>query len=164
MTKARVPEQQPVGAEAGPPKGPLALRERYSRCFGCGQNNPMGLKLRLHEDEGKAKGEFVPQPHHQGWPPYVHGGILGTLLDEAMAYVPVFLGLFTITARMEIRFVKPAPIAGKLTVEAQATRVTRKLVEANGTAYDEDGNIVATGNATMLVLSESQAQRLGLTG
>ncbi|MFC1962064.1 PaaI family thioesterase, partial [Chloroflexota bacterium] len=54
-------------------------------CFGCGQNNPIGLKLKFKKDGDGVRTEFTPGESYQGWPGMVHGGIIGCLLDEAMA-------------------------------------------------------------------------------
>ena len=53
-------------------------------CFGCGQNNPIGLKLKFKWDGKTAKAEFTPNKFHQGWSDIIHGGITTTILDEAM--------------------------------------------------------------------------------
>ena len=64
----------------------LPANQIYKNCYGCGIENPIGLKLLFREEEGKAKAEFVPEKYHQGWPEVVHGGLICALLDEAMGY------------------------------------------------------------------------------
>ena len=45
-------------------------------CFACGQENPIGLKLRFTWDGQTAHAEFTPTELHQGWWGIVHGGII----------------------------------------------------------------------------------------
>ena len=67
-------------------------------CFGCGRNNPCGVKLSFDWDGRVAKSEFTPTELHQGWQDIIHGGILTTLLDEAMAYAAYFENVAGVTA------------------------------------------------------------------
>ncbi len=85
--------------------------ETSGNCFACGKNNPNGLRLSFDVDKEKqtVKTTFVASPVFQGWDGIVHGGILGTLLDEAMATLVYELGFHAVTASMEIKFKKPAP-------------------------------------------------------
>ena len=70
----------------------------FTMCFGCGQNNPIGLKLTFKWDGKTAKAEFTPNRFHQGWSGMIHGGIITSLLDEAMSYATLFEGMNCITA------------------------------------------------------------------
>jgi len=55
-------------------------------CLVCGRENPQGLHLHLDVDEetGVVRCEFTPLGTHIGFEGVVHGGILATVLDEAM--------------------------------------------------------------------------------
>ena len=52
-------------------------------CLVCGRQNPHGLGLSLHVDEGSGvvSVEFAPRPEHIGFEGIVHGGVLATVLD-----------------------------------------------------------------------------------
>ncbi|MFC1940913.1 PaaI family thioesterase [Chloroflexota bacterium] len=127
-----------------------------SLCFGCGQNNPIGLKLDFHWDSKIARAEFTPTELYQGWPGLVHGGIIICLLDEAMAYASLFEGTTCVTAKMQIKFGCPASINESLVITASVTKKTRKLVEAKATVSLRDGTVIAESTATQFVVS-SQA-------
>src|SRR5437762_54292 len=55
-------------------------------CFVCGQQNPLGLKLRLETDGTSVQAQFTPEVVHVGFKGIVHGGIISTLLDELMVW------------------------------------------------------------------------------
>jgi hypothetical protein len=61
-------------------------QSEFPMCFACGKDNPVGLKLKIVKDGDEARGEFTVSEFYQGWRGYVHGGIIFTILDEAMAY------------------------------------------------------------------------------
>jgi len=126
--------------------------ETYGNCFVCGVNNPNGLQLSFEIDKERQtlKTTFVASPTFQGWDGIVHGGMIGTLLDEAMAKLVYELGYQAITASLEIKFKKPAPILEPLNVYGQITKVSKRLIRAKAHVAKEDGTILATGTSTFL--------------
>ena len=55
-------------------------------CFGCGPANATGLRLEfLLADDGSVVSLPVVPSTFDGHPGYLHGGIIATLLDEAMS-------------------------------------------------------------------------------
>ena len=65
--------------------------ENNDRCFVCGKQNPLGLQVSPHISADGAAVQIVctPPEHFQGWASVTHGGILSTLLDEAITYVGI---------------------------------------------------------------------------
>lgn len=47
---------------------------------------------------------WVPTERYEGFKGLVHGGILATVLDEAMAKVAISLGLEALTGELRVRF------------------------------------------------------------
>jgi len=126
--------------------------ETYGKCFVCGEDNPGGLRLNFEIDKEKKtlKTTFVAGPVFQGFDGVVHGGIISTLLDEATAKLSYELGYDTVTAALEVRFKKPAPIMERLLVYGEITEVRPKLVKATACVTKEDGTVLATGTSTLL--------------
>ena len=126
--------------------------ESYGNCFVCGKNNPGGLQLSFEIDKERQtlKTTFVASPTFQGWDGIVHGGIISTLLDEAMAKLIYESGYQAVTASLEIKFKKPAPILEPLLVYGEITEVNRRLVRAKARVTKEDGTILAEGKSTFI--------------
>ena len=126
--------------------------ESYGNCFVCGENNPGGLQLHFDIDKEKKtlKTTFVANPVYQGYDGIVHGGIITTLLDEAMAKLAYELGYKAMTASMEIRFKNPAPILEPLHVFGQITDADRRLIKAKARVTREDGTLLATATSKLL--------------
>jgi len=119
-------------------------------CFACSPYNPIGLKL-VFADEGETcRARFVPREEHQGWTGIMHGGLVATLLDEAMAQWAWRRGIKAMTAAMEIRFKKAVPIGQAVTVQAFSTGVRGRLVTLAAEVRLEDGSIAATATARFL--------------
>ena len=117
-----------------------------SRCFACGQDNPIGLKLLPVYDGEKVWAEFTAGELYQGWNNTVHGGILYTLLDELTAYAILCHGIdFGVTAKSEVRFKHVAPINEPIQISAWVTKLTKRLVETKGVLTLKDNTIIGTG-------------------
>jgi len=117
-------------------------------CFGCGANNPCGIKLRFDWDGKKAISSFTPTEYHQGWQNIIHGGILTTLLDEAMAYAAYFDNVAGVTATMEIKFRRPVRVGQNLMITAWVTRKERRFAETGAQLTLADGTVVTEARAT----------------
>ena len=117
-----------------------------------------GLRLTFEIDKEKQtlKTTFIASPTFQGWDGIVHGGIISTLLDEAMAKLIYELGYQAVTASLEIKFKKPAPILEPLRVYGQIAEVSKRLIRAKAHVAKEDGTILATGTSTFLKQSQNE--------
>lgn len=125
-------------------------------CFGCGRNNPIGLKLSFTKDGDTCQAEFIPAEAHQGWPGLVHGGILTCLLDEAMSYAAHFEGVTCLTASMQIRFRQPVKVEEPLIITASVTKSRRKVIETNARVCLRDGTVVAESTSKQFVTENEQ--------
>ncbi len=114
-----------------------------NNCFVCGKQNPYGLKLDFHEVDGRVETTFTPQPQHQGWPGYLHGGILYAVLDETIGRVGFTIDAWTMSGRVEIRYREPAPIGETLRLVGSLVRDRGRALEVEGFAQLPDGRIVA---------------------
>ena len=124
----------------------------YRNCFGCGTDNPIGLRLRPVETADGATAEFISRPEHQGWDGVVHGGILLTLLDEILAYAAIYKAGLAVTAEIQARLRAPAPIGEKLLLSAKVTAQRRKLVECEAVIADARGQTIAEGCGKFVVV------------
>lgn len=128
-------------------------------CFVCGEKNPGGLQLHFEIDKEKRtlRTTFVASPVYQGYDGIVHGGIVTTLLDEAMAKLAYELGYKAMTASMEIRFKNPAPILQPLHVLGEIIEVSRRVIKARAQVTKEDGTVLATATSTLLNQKDSSS-------
>ena len=97
----------------------------------------------------------MPEAHHEGWPGIVHGGILATLLDEAMAYALWFADIRAVTARMETRFRRTVGAGDEIVITGQVTGTKRSVVDAVGTVTSADGSVVAEANGRFMLADVS---------
>lgn len=123
-------------------------------CFVCGRGNPSGLKLEFFEVEGHVETTFTPGPEHQGWPGYLHGGILYTVLDETIGRVGFTVGAYVMSGRVEIRYRQPAPINATLRIVGSLVRDRGRALELQGFAQLDDGMVVAEATGLYMRVPE----------
>lgn len=137
---------------------------RNDHCFGCGIDNPMGLKLKVEQtDNHGVAAEFVSEKQHQGWPGVQHGGVTSALLDELSGYVPNYMGVVAMTASLNVSYRNPIHTGEHLRVTAHPTRITRRLIDVEAQIVAEDGTVKAESVAKMMVLNDEQREAAGLT-
>ena len=110
-------------------------------CYGCGADNPMGLRLKSFVEGDESIARWRPQEHHCSYPGVLNGGIASTLVDchsacsaEALDYREQGLdpGLAPDrlpsgwTRAMNIEFLRPTPIDTELTLKARGIKKGRK--------------------------------------
>ena len=122
----------------------------YRQCFVCGQANDAGLQARYRQEGDHIVTEFVGGKEHQGFPGYVHGGLLSTLLDETMGRTALFSRTWVMTGKLEVRYRTPAPIGQKLIVRGWLTRGRRDSFESRGEVTLHDGTVLAEGRGLFI--------------
>lgn len=128
-------------------KSPLVFVDDHC-CFACGMQNPDGLRIEWKVEGLTMIGEYTPEKKYQGWKGILHGGIIATLLDEAMTRLAWITYQGALTAEMNVRFVAPAKIGELLIIRGEITHVRRKLVEMKATIYASETVIAySTGKA-----------------
>lgn len=138
---------------------PLLQLPRTQGCLVCGRDNPIGLHLTSFVDDasGVISNHFTPTAHHIGFHGVIHGGLLATVLDEAMVWAATWAGKrFCLAAEMTIRFKAPARVGADLTTEARIDFARTRLVTTTGVI--REGEVViaeATGKYMPLSIEES---------
>lgn len=122
-------------------------------CFVCGPKNPIGLKLDFSFDGKTIKTEFKPRKEHQGYFNIVHGGIIATLLDEAMVKLAIAMDMPAVTAQMDVRLRKALNVGEKITISAEILKETRKTLEAYAKAVTSDGVLAADATGKLVKVS-----------
>lgn len=116
-------------------------------CFACGNLNPIGLCLVFEKSPERVSTEFTPRREHQGYAGIVHGGILCILLDEVMAHMASTLGCNAVTARLEVRFRRPAVVGEPICATAVTEEDRGKTLALQAELKNPQGQIIAEGRS-----------------
>jgi uncharacterized protein (TIGR00369 family) len=141
------------------PLTPLA-HGALNHCFGCGLDNPSGLRLKFFVDPDRNVVCRVRLARRFAGPPgHAHGGIIATLLDEAMSKANRARNILAMTRHLEVEYLRPVPLAAPLTLTARhvETHGRRHYVEAQIAVAG--GRILATGKAVFVAVQPDHFAR-----
>ena len=116
-------------------------------CFGCGGANSRGMQLAFESDDERRRirGRFQLGPEYQGGPGFIHGGIIATLLDEAMGKVNRFREVRAMTAELSIEYLKPVFVGDEIVVEAFEVEKSGRNAFHVGEIRNLAGDVLARG-------------------
>lgn len=130
-----------------------------NRCFGCGGANSDGMRLSFVQDNERRRiiGRFVLGERYQGGGGMAHGGIIATLLDEAMGKVCRFREARAVTAELSVRYLRPVNVGDEIIVEGweEAEQKGRNLFHA-GEIRNAAGEVLARGQGRFVILSDPE--------
>jgi len=131
-----------------------SLGGSVNRCFGCGPANKYGLKLRfaLDQETRSSTAQVKLTRRYEGPPGHIHGGIIATLLDEAMGKVNKIFGTVAMTRHMEIDYLRPSPLGQTLTVTGHFVRRDGRKVFMEGAIHNAAGELLVRGKALFIVI------------
>jgi uncharacterized protein (TIGR00369 family) len=129
---------------------PLA-HTAQNRCFGCGHANPAGLRLEflLAEDQSVVCLTEVTD-NFEGHPGYLHGGIIATLIDEAMSKAVRARGFTAMTRHMEVDYLRPVPSGKPLRLEGRVTHNEGRKHWAEAKILNAEGTVLAHGKGLFI--------------
>lgn len=103
--------------------------ESQTTCFVCGPAHPEGLCLRFHtEQPGIVTAEWVPERRWEGFRGIIHGGIVATVLDEAMSKAVASTGTPGLTCQLEVRLRRSVVPGEALKLRAWVVEVRKRRV------------------------------------
>ena len=141
---------------------PLPLNDEtdYGLCFACGPRSPSGLRLRFERDGDRIVTSYTPRAEHQGFPGYLHGGVITALLDEAMSRISLIEGRWTMTARLDVRYRKPMYVGQTVRAFAEKKSERRGVIEAVGWVELPDGSKAAEATGTFVPVRDDTLESM----
>jgi uncharacterized protein (TIGR00369 family) len=130
-------------------------------CLVCGRTNPIGLHLSLHvhPDTNEITTTFTPTPNHIGFENLLHGGVLATVLDEAMVWAAIWNARRACVAgELTVRFRRPGRVNDPLTCTATVTAARSRMIETAGTITNAANETIATATAKYVPLPDPATQ------
>ncbi len=130
-----------------------------NHCFGCGLENRTGLRLKFLMDADKnVVCHLRLAARFAGPPGHAHGGIIATLLDEAMSKSNRARGILAMTRHLDVEYLRPVPLGVPLTLTAQHTGVTGRRNHTEAQLADASGQVLATAKAVFVTVRPEMLQ------
>jgi uncharacterized protein (TIGR00369 family) len=133
----------------------------FPGCFVCGSENASGLHVRFARDgDDGCRAEYTAHGDHVGWPGLIHGGLLFTLMDEAVAWAVCYAGLRGVTGKAEVRFRRPVTVGSRIVITGRVLDRARRAVRVRAEIrrVDDAAEVVADMDAMMVLTDVGQWQ------
>lgn len=130
------------------------VRLQKNFCFGCGKNNLEGMRLKFAYDE-ELDGfvcRFRLDKRYSGPPGHAHGGIIATILDEAMGKVNKLRQVIAVTSQMTVDYVRPVPLNKPLRVESRELSVHGRRHVNTGEILNQKGEVLARSRGLFIAI------------
>ncbi len=130
------------------------VRMQKNYCFACGTNNPEGMRLKFTYDEQRDcfVCRFRLDKRFTGPPGHCHGGIIATLLDEAMGKVNKLRHVVALTSQITVDYLKPVPLNKPLRVESRELRVRGRKHINTAEILNQKGEMLARGRVLFIAI------------
>jgi uncharacterized protein (TIGR00369 family) len=125
-----------------------------NHCFVCGQNNPDGMKLKFILDEERQTFvcRFRLGKRYTGPPGHCHGGIIASILDDAMGKVNKLHQVVALTREMTVEYLKPVPLHKPLRVEGREVSVDGRHHVNAAEILNEKGEVLARSRGIFIAI------------
>ena len=130
----------------------VKMQKNY--CFACGQNNPGGMHLRFTLDEARQTFvcKFRLSKRYTGPPGHCHGGIIATILDDAMGKVNKLRHVIALTKEMTVEYLKPVPLHKPLQVEGSEVSVQGRIHINTARILNDKNEVLARSKGTFIAI------------
>lgn len=143
------------------------LRQPTSlRCFACGKNNPIGLKLEWFNDYENKQIEttFTLSDDYCSYPGTVHGGIIATILDETSGRAILLDNDFNrlmVTLKMEVVYKHNTPTNTPLKAVGRVIRDGGSRAQVEGEIILPDGTVSAKCTSLLFKIPQAVKDKWG---
>src|SRR6202142_4509867 len=129
----------------------IKLQKNY--CFACGTSNPDGMRLRFSYDERDCfVCRFRLGKRYTGPPGHCHGGIIATILDEAMGKVNKLRHVVALTSEITVNYLKPVPLQQPLRVESREVTVKGRKHVNMAEILNDKGEVLARSKGLFIAI------------
>jgi len=134
------------------------VRIAKNHCFACGPDNPDGMHLKFRFDErgGRAWCRFRLPLRFQGPPGHAHGGIIATILDEAMGKVNKLRSVIAVTKTMDVEYLKLVPLRRSLIVEGRERSVRGRKHVNVAQILNDKGEVLARSRGLFIAIDPAR--------
>ncbi len=122
-------------------------------CFGCGEANRTGLRLKFFVDEEQqviCRARLAKR--FEGPPGHVHGGIIATMLDEAMSKANRAHNVVAMTRQMDVEYLRPVPLRETITLIGRRTAHEGRKNYCEAEIVNGKGTVLARGKALFIAV------------
>ena len=130
------------------------IKMKRNYCFACGPDNPEGMHLKFTFDEKRQTFvcRFRLDKRYTGPPGHCHGGIIATILDDAMGKVNKLRHVVALTKEMTVEYLRPVPLHKPLRVEGREVAVHGRQHVNMAEIFNAKGEVLARSKGIFIAI------------
>ncbi len=129
----------PIEADERPAQAGFIGEPLNPDCFVCGEENPNGLQLTFQTGGRRASAVWIARAGWESFKGILHGGVISSILDEAMSKAILSGGDEAFTAELRIRFRKKVRVGDVVRVSGWVIRIEKRKILAEASLTSENG-------------------------
>lgn len=134
-------------------------------CFGCSQSNPSGLKMEFYANENRDRvvSWYSAPDRFCGWGDVLHGGIVSTILDEAMGWACLALARRLLLSKsIAVDFLRPVRSGQEIRVEGSVREmVSDREAVMQARIYDDHEGVCARASSVVSLFTLDAVRKMG---
>jgi uncharacterized protein (TIGR00369 family) len=140
---------------------PRSLPVKKNYCFACGKDNPDGMRLKFafDRDQKHFVCSFRLGKRYTGPPGFCHGGIIATILDDAMSKLSKLHDVVAATSRMTVEYLRPVPLHKALRVESREVGKRGRRLTRVAEIVDDKGTVLARSRGIFVIINPERVFR-----
>lgn len=131
-----------------------AIPAKKNFCFACGPDNREGMRLKFRPDKN-GKGfvcNFRLGKRYTGPPRHCHGGIIATILDDAMGKLNQLRDVLAMTYKMTVEYRCPVPLYKPLRVVSREISKRGRRLTHEAEILDRTGTVLARSRGVFVII------------
>ena len=152
----------------------IEKRENYTllpnsdlhNCFVCSPRNASGMHMEFYVNEKMdSVVSWYSVPYHLcGWGDVVHGGIVATMLDEAMGWACItILKKFLLSKNIAVDFMKPVFVGREIRVEGTVLEInSEREAVMQGLIFNGNNEICARSSSVVSLFTLEAVKKMGV--
>ena len=127
-------------------------------CFACGPDNPGGmhLKFKMNPQRNGFICNLRLTMRYTGPPGHCHGGIIATILDDAMSKLNKLRGVVAVTSQMTIDYLKPVPLRVPLRVTSREVFRRGRRLTRSAEIVNQQGTVLARSRGVFIIVDPAR--------
>jgi uncharacterized protein (TIGR00369 family) len=115
-------------------------------------DNPKGMRLKFAQEGNRFVCRFKLGKRYTGPPGYCHGGIIATILDDAMGKLCKLRQVVAVTSKIAVEYMKPVPLHKPLRVESRELSRRGRRLTHKAEILSEEGGILARSQGVFIII------------
>ncbi len=130
----------------------------FNGCFGCGTDNDVGLRLDFEREGDAVVSRLTIDSRYAGYEKFAHGGIVATLLDEAMGWAMINIGgSYGVTSNLNVRYRRPVFVDRPVVLRAALVHREGTMMTLESSIEDARGRLLASAVGEWVVVRRGRA-------